>query len=166
MNVQLLWLTTGLALLDQFAKAWVVKHLSLYEIFPLFAGFSIERIHNYSGQDWLGFSPSQASVYLPLFGVAFLLGLMGWLRMNASGQRLTALAFCIMAAGVLSSTADWAIYGHGIEFLRVSWLESAFGTVAFSLGDFMMLGGFLLYIVDSFVFDALRKNTQTAFDHL
>lgn len=166
MNIQLLWLTTALGLLDQFAKAWVVKHMASYDTRELFAGLSLERIHNHTGQQWLGFSSTQAALWVPLFGVGVIASFMCWLRMNKSEQRLTALAFAIIAGGVLANTADWAIYGYGIEFLRITWLEDSFGNLSYSLGDVMLFLGLLLYIIDSFIFDVLRKNNRAAFNRL
>jgi signal peptidase II len=147
---QLRWLLLSVLLigLDQWTKALISSHFSLYETLRVLPVFDLVLAHNPGvafsffdkGSGW------QRWVFSALaLAVAALL--VNWLRTLPKRAQLTACALSLVLAGALGNMIDRLRFGYVVDFIQWHWGEHYFP--AFNVADSAITVGAALLILES-----------------
>ena len=141
-NVYWLWLSALVIVIDQITKQLVVKHLSWYEVQPLIPHLNLVHMKN-TGAAFSMFSAAPVWVFAGL-GVAVSVGIIVWMRRNASGQTLMAMALALILGGALGNVIDRVTRGAVVDFVDFyvgNWHFAAFNVadMAITLAAGMMI---------------------------
>lgn len=143
-NVYWLWLSFAIIAVDQITKQMVVKGMELYEVIPLLPFLNLTRMHN------TGAAFSMMSDASPLFfitlGLIVGVGVLIWLRMNKTGERLVAIGLVCIQGGALGNVIDRATRGYVVDFIDV--FAGSWHWPAFNVADSAIVIGAGLLILD------------------
>jgi len=143
-NVYWLWLSAAIIVLDQISKQLVVKHLAHFESRPLLPNFNLVHMKN-TGAAFSMMSQMPPFVFV-LLGTAVSIGILLWLRSNASGQRLIAIALSLILGGALGNVIDRATRGHVVDF--VDFYVGNWHFAAFNVADIAISFGAAFLVLD------------------
>ncbi len=151
-NVYWLWLSLGVIAVDQITKQMVAKSMEVYEVIPLLPFLNLTRMHN------TGAAFSILSSAPPLFfisiGLIVSIGVLVWLRLNQTGERLVAIALVCIQGGALGNIIDRATRGYVVDFIDVH--AAGWHWPAFNVADSAIVAGAGLLIVDM----VLQRKTE------
>ncbi len=143
-NVYWLWLSFAVIAVDQISKQLVVKGMEVYEVIPLLPFLNLTRMHN------TGAAFSMMSSAPPLFfialGLIVSIGVLVWLRLNRSGERLVAIALVCIQGGALGNIIDRATRGHVVDF--IDFHVAGWHWPAFNVADSAIVVGAGLLLLD------------------
>lgn len=143
-NVYWLWLSLAIIVVDQITKQLVVKGMELYQVIPLLPSLNLTRMHN------TGAAFSMMSSASPLFFIALGLivgvGVLVWLRMNKTGERLVAIGLVCIQGGALGNVIDRATRGYVVDF--VDFHVGSWHWPAFNVADSAIVIGAGLLMLD------------------
>ena len=144
-----LWLGIALAvvLLDQCAKALIVRDFQLGESRPVTSFFDVVRLEN-TGMAWSLLA--NAGGWQRWFFIGLALAASGFmvylLRRNAS-QKLFSFAIAMIMGGAIGNVIDRMTRGAVVDFISVHW-HRAYTFPAFNLADSAITLGAICLIVD------------------
>ncbi|MGB1557732.1 MAG: signal peptidase II [Oceanococcaceae bacterium] len=141
-NIYGLWLSLAIIVLDQISKHWVHSNLAWYERVVVTPWLNLTHQRN-TGAAFSSFSQLPPWFFV-LLAVGVSLGMMIWLRRNAWGQRLVALAFCCIIGGALGNVIDRVRLGYVVDFVDFhigNWHYAAFNVadIAISIGAALLI---------------------------
>ncbi len=143
-NVYWLWLSLAVIVLDQVTKQLVASGMQVYEVIPLLPFLNLTRMHN------TGAAFSILSGASPLFFVALGLivsiGVLVWLRMNRTGERLVAIGLVCIQGGALGNVIDRATRGYVVDF--IDFHVAGWHWPAFNVADSAIVIGAGLLMLD------------------
>ena len=148
-NVYWLWLSALVILADQVTKQLVVKHLGWFDSIPVIPHFNLVHMKN-TGAAFSMLSNAPPAFFV-LLGTAVSIGILWWLRRNATGQSLVAVGLALILGGALGNVIDRVTRGHVVDFIDFyvgNWHFAAFNVadIAISTGaGFLILDMLLEY---------------------
>ena len=146
-------LSALIVLLDQSTKIWAINHLTPYESWPIFSGFSFLLTFN-SGAAFSFLSASAWSRYFfTVFGIGMSILLTTWLLRFAENAYLQRVALSLILGGALGNLYDRLSLGYVIDFIHVYY--KTFHWPVFNIADSAICLGAFLLILDLFI---NRKN--------
>jgi len=134
--------------LDQWSKAWVVRHLAVYSYQPLTAWFAWTHLHNTGAS--FSLLADAGGWQQPLFlGLALVISgvIMVTLSQLKSSQWMLALALGLILGGALGNAFDRWQLGYVVDFISVHWKDWFFP--AFNVADSAITLGAVLMFVDA-----------------
>lgn len=143
-NAHWLWLSALVVLLDQISKRLIVGHVARFERIPLLDVLNITHMHN-TGAAFSILSGLAPWVFA-LLAVAVSIGILIWLRRHPYGQRLVAVALCLILGGALGNAVDRVVYGYVIDF--IDFHIGAWHYPAFNFADCAIVIGAILMAID------------------
>jgi signal peptidase II len=152
------WLPLGalVILLDQLSKAWIERHLELYESLRVFALLNITRLHN-TGAAFSFLADRdgwQRWFFTGLAGVVSI-GILLWLRrLDARRQPWLTAGLALVLGGALGNLIDRLRLGFVIDFVHAHWEDAYFP--AFNVADSAISVGAALLVIDAWL-EARRR---------
>lgn len=143
-NPYWLWLSLFVLVLDQVTKQLILNNLSWYEVVPLTNNLNLTYVRN-TGAAFSIFSELPPWVFV-LLGVGVSIGIIVWLRRNLFGQRLVAVALCLIMGGALGNVVDRVRHGFVVDF--VDFHIGQWHYAAFNVADMAICAGAALLILD------------------
>lgn len=126
-NVYWLWLSLAIIVLDQITKQLVVKGMEVYQVIPLLPNLNLTRMHNTGAA--FSIMSSASPLFFITLGLIVGVGVLVWLRMNKTGDRLVAVGLVCIQGGALGNVIDRATRGYVVDFIDIhvaSWHWPAF----------------------------------------
>ena len=155
-NVYWLWLSALVIFVDQVTKQMVVKHLSWFDVKPLFPHLNLVHMKN-TGAAFSMLS-SAPPVFFVLLGVGVSLGILWWLRKNPQGQTVIVAAMTLILGGALGNVIDRVSRGHVVDF--IDFYVGSWHFAAFNVADSAITAGAALMLLD--LFQEHRRNKAGA----
>lgn len=143
-NVYWLWLSAAVMLSDQISKQLVVRSIERFESVPVLPVLNWVHMHN-TGAAFSMFSHLPPWVFV-ILGVGVAVGILVWLRRNATGQRLVACGLSLILGGALGNVIDRVRLGHVTDFIDFHVGDWHFA--AFNVADSAITIGAGLLILD------------------
>lgn len=143
-NVHWLWVSAAVMLADQITKQLVIRSLAYFESVPVLPMLNWVHLQNRGAA--FSMMSQMPPWFFVLLGVAVSLGILIWLRRNATGQRLVAAGLCLILGGALGNVIDRVRLGHVTDFI-----DFHIGTwhfAAFNIADSAITVGAGLLILD------------------
>lgn len=145
-NVQWLWLTAAVIVLDQIIKQVVVNQLALYQPFQLTSWLNITLMRN-TGAAFSIFNDAPPWIFAVL-AVAVTIGILVWLWRHPFDDRWSAAAMALIAGGALGNAIDRVARGHVIDFIDFHIGEWHYP--AFNIADSAIVVGAVLIVAAAF----------------
>lgn len=155
-NVYWLWLSLGVITLDQITKQLVVTHLSLYDSIHLLDFLNLTYMHN-TGAAFSLLQGAPRILFIGL-GVAVSVGIMVWLHMHPTRDRLVAVALSLILGGALGNVIDRAARGYVIDF--IDFHVGVWHWPAFNVADSAVTIGAAILILEA-LWPRTRAHTET-----
>ena len=144
------WLALSLVLigLDQWSKAWVVRHLSFHAARPILPVLDLTLAYNTGAAfsflaDQSGWQRWVLTV-LALVVAVLIIGYLG--RLEARRQGLLCAALALILGGALGNLIDRLRLGHVVDFISAHWHGHYFP--AFNMADSSITIGAALLLID------------------
>jgi len=148
------WLPVTLAViaLDQFVKAWIVGHLTLYGTVRLLPILDITLTYNRGAAfSFLADASGWQKWLFAGLAVAVAAGIVVWLkRLNGRTQWTLCLSLTLIMGGALGNLIDRLRIGHVIDFILAHWHRVYFPW-AFNVADSAITVGAVLLIFDAWL---------------
>lgn len=148
-----LGLSAIVIVLDQLAKAWVVRHLQLHDALAVNSFFTLVRAHNTGAAfSFLAEGGGWQRWLFTGLGIAAS-ALMAWLIARHGAQKLFAFAIAMILGGAIGNVIDRVVHGYVVDFLqfRFAFLEPIFHGgyfPAFNLADSAITLGAICLVLD------------------
>lgn len=112
-----IWLPL-VVLIDQISKWFVIRHLSLHDVIPLFPGLRVTLSHN-TGIAFSLFSSSNSHQQILLLAVILIIStIMGvWLAKTPYEDKWSGVALVFIFGGALGNLCDRIWHGYVIDFI-------------------------------------------------
>lgn len=146
-NIQMLWVSLAVIVLDQISKYLVASRLEQFASVPVLPHFNLVRMHN-TGAAFSMFNHAPAAMFVLLSSVVSI-GILIWLRRNPGGQRLVAAAFTLILGGALGNAFDRVTRGYVVDFVQFYIGDWSFA--AFNLADSAITLGAGLLLLDMLI---------------
>lgn len=143
-NVYWLWLSAAVMLSDQISKQLVIRSIERFESVPVLPVLNWVHMHN-TGAAFSMLSHLPPWVFV-ILGVGVSVGILVWLRRNATGQRLVASGLSLILGGALGNVIDRVRLGHVTDFIDFHLGDWHFA--AFNVADSAITVGAGLLILD------------------
>lgn len=155
-NLNWLWLSAVVIVLDLATKAWFSAHLRLGESRDLLPFFSWTLAHNYGAafsmlHDAGGW---QRWFFGAIAGVVSA-GIVWWLATLRENARFLACALALVLGGALGNLYDRVTLGYVVDFVHVHYGRWHFP--AFNIADCGITVGAVMLVIDSFFFESKRQ---------
>jgi signal peptidase II len=145
-----LWVTVAVIALDQYVKAWVVRHLTLHATMRILPVLEFTLTYNRGAA--FSFLAGESGWQKWLFaGLAALVAaaIVVWLgRLNGRRQRLLCLSLTLIMGGAIGNLIDRLRIGHVIDFVLAHWHHVYFPW-AFNVADSAITVGAALLLIDA-----------------
>ncbi len=151
-----LWYVLAIVLIvcDQSSKWWAIHSLPLYQPMTVFPGLNWTLMFN-SGSAFGFLNQSNVSWYSHLFtafGLLMSVGLIIWMALCKTKEKIELLALSFILSGALGNVIDRIQFGYVIDFIQVYYGEHYFPV--FNIADSAICVGALL------LFFANHKKTR------
>ncbi len=146
------WLpvTAAVIALDQFVKAWVVRHLALHATMRVLPVLQLTLTYNRGAA--FSFLAGESGWQKWLFAglaAAVAAAIVLWLkRLNGRSQRLLCLSLALIMGGAIGNLIDRLRIGHVIDFVLAHWHHVYFPW-AFNVADSAITLGAALLLIDA-----------------
>ena len=144
------WLALSLVLigLDQWSKAWVVRHLSLHVARPILPVLDLTLAYNSGAAfSFLADQSGWQRWVLTVLALAVAVLIIGYLgRLEARRQGLLCAALALILGGALGNLIDRLRLGHVVDFISAHWHGHYFP--AFNVADSSITIGAALLLID------------------
>lgn len=114
-NVQWLWLSVAVVVLDQIVKQIISTNLKPYRPLELTGWLNVTLMHN-TGAAFSIFQGASPWIFAVLAAVVAA-GILVWLWRHPFGERLNAAALALIAGGALGNAIDRVIHGYVIDYI-------------------------------------------------
>jgi signal peptidase II len=152
------WLPLGalVILLDQLSKAWIERHLELYESLRVFSLLNITRLHNTGAAfSFLADRDGWQRWFFTGLAAAVSIGILFWLRrIDARTQPWLTAGLALVLGGALGNLIDRLRLGFVIDFVHAHWEDAYFP--AFNVADSAITVGAALLVIDAWL-EARRR---------
>jgi signal peptidase II len=148
------WLpiTVAVIALDQFVKAWIVGHLSLYGTVRVLPVLDITLTYNRGAAfSFLAQASGWQQWLFAALAVIVAVGITLWLkRLNGRTQRTLCISLVLIMGGALGNLIDRVRIGHVVDFIIAHWHRVYFPW-AFNIADSAITVGAVLLFIDAWV---------------
>jgi signal peptidase II len=160
-NAYWLWLSAAVILLDQVSKQLVYRNLDWFQSIPLMPSLNLVHLRN-TGAAFSMFSNAPAWVFVSI-GLVVSIGILIWLRLHRTDQRLVAVSLCLILGGALGNVIDRVTRGYVIDFIDfyVEYDGGSWHFAAFNVADMAITVGAGLMILDA-ILDWRRQRAAGA----
>lgn len=145
-----IWVLLSLAViaLDQWSKAWVVRHVSFHAAWPILPVLDLTLAYN-SGAAFSFLAGQSGWQRWLLAALAFLVAVLiiGYLgRLHARRQGLLCASLALILGGALGNLIDRLRLGYVVDFISAHWHGHYFP--AFNVADSSITIGAILLLID------------------
>lgn len=143
-NAHWLWLSLAVLIIDQVSKRLIIGHVGLFDRMRLLDVLNITYMRN-TGAAFSMFADTGPWLFAGL-AVAVAVGILIWLRRHPHGQRLVAVALCLILGGALGNAIDRVVHGYVIDF--IDFHVGLWHYPAFNVADCAIVIGAVLMAID------------------
>ncbi|MCP4288902.1 MAG: lipoprotein signal peptidase [Gammaproteobacteria bacterium] len=143
-----LWLSLLVILFDQVTKQLVESSLLVFEMVPLLPSLNLTLVYNEGAAfSFLSDQGGWQRWFFILIGLVVSLVLVVWVSRLDKGQRLIAIALCLLIGGALGNIIDRLLLGHVVDFIDVYYQD--WHWPAFNIADSAITVGVVLMLIDA-----------------
>ncbi len=159
-NLQWLWLSLLVIVLDHLSKNFVSGHMVLGESIEVLPVFSWTLAHNYGAAfSFLHDAGGWQRWFFALIAVAVSGGIFWWLgKLPATGARFLACALALVLGGAIGNLYDRMSLGYVVDFIHVHYGSWHFP--AFNIADCGITVGATMLVIDSLFFENKREKRR------
>lgn len=155
-----LWLSFFVILLDQIAKAMVMRSIELYDSIELLPVLKLTHLHN-TGASFSMLANAGGWQRWLFIGLA--VGVSAWLmvwlrRIRLPDQTLLAVGLSLIVGGALGNAIDRVWLGYVIDFILAHWGEASFP--AFNVADSAITVGAGCLLLDAVLESGRAKKAE------
>jgi signal peptidase II len=114
-NINWLWLTALVILVDQATKQLILRNMQVFEVLPVLPHLNIVSMRN-TGAAFTMFPKAPAAVFVTL-SAAVSIAIMVWMWTHRHGQLLVAAALALIMGGALGNAIDRVAHGYVVDFV-------------------------------------------------
>ncbi len=153
-----LWLAIAVCVIavDALSKAWIVRHMALYQRIDLIPNLlSLTLLHNTGAPFSLLYSAGGWQRWL-LAAIAVLVsaGLLTWIWRLRPGMEVLGWAISLVLGGAIGNLVDRLRLGYVVDFIHVHYGDWHFP--AFNVADSAITVGAVLMLIDMLVLEGRR----------
>jgi signal peptidase II len=155
-NLNWLWLSLAIIVLDLATKAWFSASMQLGESRNLLPFFSWTLAHNYGAAfSMLHDAGGWQRWFFGAIAVVVSVGLVWWLVTLKDNARFLACALALVLGGALGNLYDRMTLGYVVDFIHVHYGTWHFP--AFNIADCGITVGAVMLVIDSFFLESKRQ---------
>ena len=148
-NLNWLWLTLLIIILDQLSKSAAVQWLTLNQALPVMPGINLTLVHNPGAAfSFLSEAGGWQRYFFIVLTSVISVALLVWLTRLPSGRALLAGALALVIGGAAGNLWDRLQYGYVIDFIDVYY--DKWSWPVFNIADSAITLGAALLILDAF----------------
>ncbi len=161
-NVNWLWVSLVVVVLDQLTKWQIEQHLSLYERIEILPFFNLTLAHN-PGAAFSMFADAGGwqRWFFTFVAIITITVMLVWL-LRLKGERILAAGLALIVGGAVGNLVDRVLHGHVVDFLDFHW--AAWHFPAFNIADAAITLGAICLIADMFLEGARHRARATQGD--
>lgn len=143
-----LWLTALVLLIDQLTKYWA-EHILADRVMPIFSWFDLSLVHNTGAAfGFLNRAGGWQHLFFLTLAVTVSLVLVWMIRQLQAHQRHLAIAYALIIGGALGNAIDRIVYQYVIDFIH--WFYQDWHYPHFNIADAAIFGGAILLLAEAF----------------
>jgi signal peptidase II len=155
-NLNWLWLSAIVIVLDLASKAWFSATMQLGDSVELLPFFSWTLAHNYGAAfSMLHDAGGWQRWFFGIIAVVVSAGIVWWLATLKENSRFLACALALVLGGALGNLYDRVTLGYVVDFIHVHYGSWHFP--AFNIADAGITVGAVMLVIDSFFLESKRQ---------